>query len=194
MTESNKYAKTWLYKIVCKDVSVKDCYVGHTTNFTKRKHNHKHHCNNAASKEYNKPAYRFIREHGGFDNWVILIIETCSFRSMKDATDRERDLVQLLEASLNFEVPGRTMKEWTEQNKNKLKENHHQYFEQNKDRIKLRDAAYYQNNKSTIQEKRKERYVCTLCNCSVLTHTSARHDKTQKHLRAIESNTEPQEH
>ena len=80
MTDTNRYSKTWLYKIVCKDETIKDCYVGHTINFAKRKNNHKHHCNNPDSKEYDKQAYRFIRQHGGFDNWTILIIETGLFK------------------------------------------------------------------------------------------------------------------
>jgi hypothetical protein len=31
------YSKSIIYKIVCKDLDVKDCYVGSTTNFTNRK-------------------------------------------------------------------------------------------------------------------------------------------------------------
>ena len=27
------YDKTYFYKIVCKDLNIKDCYVGHTLNF-----------------------------------------------------------------------------------------------------------------------------------------------------------------
>ena len=38
------YGNTHFYKIVCKDVSIKECYVGHTTDFTKRKSQHKHLC------------------------------------------------------------------------------------------------------------------------------------------------------
>ena len=33
------YSKTHFYKIVCKELSVKDCYIGHTTNFNRRKGN-----------------------------------------------------------------------------------------------------------------------------------------------------------
>ena len=35
------YSNTYFYKIVCKDLNVTDCYVGHTLNFTKRKCTHK---------------------------------------------------------------------------------------------------------------------------------------------------------
>ncbi len=40
------YSKTIIYRIVCKDLSITECYVGHTTNFTKRKCQHKNDCNN----------------------------------------------------------------------------------------------------------------------------------------------------
>jgi hypothetical protein len=39
--ENIDYSKTIIYKIVCKDVNIKDCYVGSTTNFTNRKGQHK---------------------------------------------------------------------------------------------------------------------------------------------------------
>ena len=38
------YGKTIIYKIVCKELTIKDCYVGHTTDMTKRKHAHKFAC------------------------------------------------------------------------------------------------------------------------------------------------------
>ena len=34
------YSNTHFYKIVCKDLNIKDCYVGHTTNFKNKKYEH----------------------------------------------------------------------------------------------------------------------------------------------------------
>jgi len=42
--EQNKYKNTVIYKIYCKDANINDFYIGHTTNSTKRKHQHKGHC------------------------------------------------------------------------------------------------------------------------------------------------------
>jgi hypothetical protein len=39
------YSKTIIYRIVCKDVNVTECYIGQTTNFIKRKSQHKENCN-----------------------------------------------------------------------------------------------------------------------------------------------------
>ena len=47
------YQNTIIYKIVCNDLNVKDVYVGHTTDFTKRKSHHKSSCNNHNSKVHN---------------------------------------------------------------------------------------------------------------------------------------------
>ena len=44
------YSKTIMYKIVCNDLNVKDCYVGHTINWIKRKSSHKTSCNNPKKK------------------------------------------------------------------------------------------------------------------------------------------------
>ena len=35
------YSNTIIYKIYCNDSSVTDIYIGHTTNFIKRKYQHK---------------------------------------------------------------------------------------------------------------------------------------------------------
>ena len=53
------YSKTVIYKIQHLD---KDelLYVGHTTNFTKRKCLHKHNCKTKTS-----PLYKMMRENGG---------------------------------------------------------------------------------------------------------------------------------
>ena len=38
---SFEYSKNIIYKICCKDITIKDIYVGQTTNITKRRYNHK---------------------------------------------------------------------------------------------------------------------------------------------------------
>ena len=69
------YSKSSIYKIVCKDANIKDCYVGSTTNLTKRKYLHKSVCNNVNDKAYNCYLYQYIRENGGFHNWDFIEIE-----------------------------------------------------------------------------------------------------------------------
>ena len=62
------YSNTLFYKIVCNDLNIKECYVGHTTSFRKRKTVHKNTCNNPNVECHNMPLYKFIRANGGWDN------------------------------------------------------------------------------------------------------------------------------
>ena len=57
------YSKTIIYKIVCNDLTITEVYVGHTTNFIKRKAPHKYNCNNPNSKSYNFKIYNIIRNN-----------------------------------------------------------------------------------------------------------------------------------
>ena len=44
------YSQTIIYKICCKDPNITDIYIGHTSNFIQRKHNHKTNCCNIVVK------------------------------------------------------------------------------------------------------------------------------------------------
>ncbi len=95
------FSKTKIYKIVCKDVSIPDLYVGHTTNIVKRRSNHKDACCKEHNKEYNHYKYIFIRENGGWDNFEIVLMEDYPCNNVEEATRRERYWIENLNASLN---------------------------------------------------------------------------------------------
>jgi hypothetical protein len=84
------YSKTVIYKIVCNDLSILECYVGHMTDFTRRKSNHKGHCNNEYGKSYGLRLYKTIRENGGCDNWTMVEVEKYSCKDANEATAKER--------------------------------------------------------------------------------------------------------
>jgi predicted GIY-YIG superfamily endonuclease len=71
------YSETIIYKIVCKDETITECYVGHTTDFPQRKIQHKESCTNPLSRCYNLKVYEFIRANGGLDNWNMVEIIKC---------------------------------------------------------------------------------------------------------------------
>ena len=80
------YTKTIIYKIYCKDKHVDFLYINSTTDFVKRKYNHKR------DLELN-PQYLLsstINDNGGWNNWKIEIIEEYSCNSRKEANDREQ--------------------------------------------------------------------------------------------------------
>ena len=99
------YDNTIIYKLVCRDLSVKDVYVGHTTDFKNRKNQHKNSCNNEKAKDYSNRKYEFIREHGGWKNWEMVEIEKFPCKDSNEATARERYFYDKLQSSLNTYKP-----------------------------------------------------------------------------------------
>ena len=99
------YQNTIIYKIVCNDLNVKDVYVGHTTNFTKRKTRHKYDCINHNSKKRNLKVYETIRDNGGWENWSMIEIEKYNCNDCNEACSRERYWYELLNANLNMICP-----------------------------------------------------------------------------------------
>jgi hypothetical protein len=174
------YSKTIMYKLCCNDLNITDIYIGHTTDFKSRKRQHKSNCNNEKNKNYNFNVYQFIRNNGGWNNWSMIMIEEYSCSSLLEATKRERELIEELKANLNSQVPSRTIKEYYEDNKDKIKERKKEYYEDNKDKIKEKDKEYYENNKDKIKEKKKERFNCDCGGCYTYNH-KAQHEKTKRH-------------
>ena len=107
------YSKTVIYKIVCNDLDVKDHYVGSTTDFIKRKSRHKTNCNNENNKYYNLKVYKTIREHGGWSNWSMVVIEKFPCEDGNEARTRERFWFEVLDAKLNVRFPKRSDKEYS---------------------------------------------------------------------------------
>ena len=108
------YSKVVIYKIVCNDLNVSDCYVGHTTDFKSRKNCHKSKCNNENVKGYNSKVYKSLRENGGWNNWSMIEIEKYPCNDAHEARAKEREWYEKLSANLNFDVPGRSMQEYLE--------------------------------------------------------------------------------
>ena len=99
-------SKTMIYKIVCRDVSITDLYVGSTTNITMRRSCHRRVCNNPGGKGYNTYVYDFIRDNGGWDNWELILVENypeCT--TGEEGRKRERYWCDKLDASLNTRQP-----------------------------------------------------------------------------------------
>ena len=159
------YSKTVIYKIVCNDLNVKDVYVGHTTDFTKRKTTHKSHCLKEKDKKHNLKVYKTIRAHGGWDNWTMIEIEKYPCSDKNEACSRERYFYEILNANLNMICPTFN-------------------FEQHKDNVK----KYKKVHMEEIVEYVKKWNVNNDCECGG-TYTSkhkARHLKSIKHIEYME--------
>ena len=95
------YSKTIIYHFVCNDTSVIDTYVGHTTDFTKRKCRHKSACCNEKSRDYNLKLYKNIRDNGGWENWEMKPLEEFACENKIQACIREQYWIDKLQAKMN---------------------------------------------------------------------------------------------
>ena len=159
------YSNTTFYRIVCNDLNIKDCYIGHTTNFIKRKQYHKVCCNNQLSKKTNAKIYQFIRENGGWENWSMIMIEQISCENFNEACKLERKFLEEFNGTLNMIIPSRTKKEWNEDNKDKIKEYQKEYNKnykieiEKKEQYKEQYKKNYEINKDELNKKRREKYL-----------------------------------
>ena len=92
------YSNTIIYKICCKDETITDVYVGHTTNFTQRKYSHKIACNNL---ENTLKIYNVIRSNGDWDNWNMVEIAKYNCKDATEARIKEQEHYNELKSSLN---------------------------------------------------------------------------------------------
>lgn len=146
-----------IYKLVCKDPEILDTYVGSTMNYTKRKYMHKHHCTNEQAENHHLYVYKFIRDHGGWDNWQMLEICKASECTTKQELCRlERRYLEELKATLNKVVPTRTDHEYYVDNIEKHKERCKQYEEENKEKLNEYRKEYYQKTKEAKKPYRKQ--------------------------------------
>ena len=134
------FQNTVIYKIVCNDLNIEDVYVGHTTNFTKRKCAHKNNSKNQNGKKYEYKIYKTIREYGGFENWSMIEIEKYPCNDLQEALKKERYYYELLNAKLNTNYPSRGADEYDRTEYQKV------YKEKHKKHLNLYQDEYRENN------------------------------------------------
>ena len=139
------YNNTIIYKIehIEKDDLV---YVGHTTNWDRRKYSHKQRCNNKNDTKHNLKLYKMMRDNGGWEMFRMIEIEKYPCNDKREAEKRENDIMKELKSSMisirSF-ISEDDKKEWDKE-----------YYLKNKERLK----KYRDNNKDKICEKHKEYY------------------------------------
>ena len=161
------YSKTVIYKLVHKeDYDNANIYIGSTTDFTRRKNEHKKICSNEKQKDHNSKKYQYIREKGGWSEWNMVEIEKHPCNDGNEARAREEYWRSHFNSQLNTYRASRTDEKDKEIRKEYLKE-------------------YYENNIQKILEQKKEynkkKVVCE-CGCIVRSAGLTEHRKSQKHL------------
>lgn len=171
-------------------------------------------CHRSSYKQWKNGKNKFITafslfEKYGLDNCSIVLVENYPCESVDELRSRESYYIRNNKC-VNKCIPDRSMKEWYENNKCRIKEHRKIYLENNRDYIKEYKKIYrknnndhikeyqqqwisnnkeyfkdyYKNNKNHIKEYRKQRdsikYIC-FCGSSYCWCNKARHYKTMKH-------------
>ena len=170
------YQNGLIYKIVCNDTNIEDCYVGSTCNFNRRKQSHKYACNNENGKKYNLRIYKFIRDNGGWDNWSMITLEAFSCENKRELETRERKWLEDLKANLNCFIPTRTKKEYDKLDERKKYQKEYKQT----DKYKQQCQNYRDNNKQRIKERDSKLIECECGSISQIRQIT-RHKTSRKH-------------
>jgi len=198
------YQKGKIYKLWSPQGTEDEIYFGSTTDkLYKRKNQHK-------SKRNCKSSILFEK----YDDVRIEVLEEYPCNNKNELIKKEGEYIRNNKC-LNRNIPDRTIKEYRENNKDKiteyqkeyqqkwykinkkkLTEQHKNWNEQNKEVVAEQKKIYYQNNKEEIVEKRKERYeknketltekVTCVCGCIFRKDGLIRHQKNNKHIKLME--------
>jgi hypothetical protein len=155
------YSKNIIYKIQHNDDDSL-LYVGHTTNFIKRKSLHKYHCETHPS-----PVYKMIRDNGGWNCFTMIVIQNFPCETKMEARIEEDRMMREMKASMNtrraFTSPQERKdymkeykKEYYQSNREVINEKLKDYYRANKEQICEYKREYHQVNKEQIHEKKKE--------------------------------------
>ena len=177
------YSNSYIYKLCCKNVNIKEEYVGSTSNMRNRKYKHKQNCRNKTSIKYNYLVYQFIRNNGGFENWDMILVEKYNATDNADLRKRERYWKEQLQSSLNSnncyiskEEALTKKNEYYYNNKDEILLQMKIHRDKNPELYKKRRTQYYNDNKDEMNKN----YDCECGGKYTHAHKS-RHFKTVKH-------------
>tara|TARA_R110002153_G_C13112067_1_gene477773 strand:+ start:58 stop:750 length:693 start_codon:yes stop_codon:yes gene_type:complete len=159
------YSKSLIYKICCKDISVREMYIGSTTNHYKRTATHKCNCNNETGEKYNLKVYKFIREHGGWDNWEMVELYKYPCNSKQELAEEEGNAYDRFVCyfdMLNDQKPNRTKAEYD-------KEERQEYLNQkSKERYDANRERERREARERYHAKKEELNTPTPCECGLM--------------------------
>ena len=180
-------------KIYClKSCQTNDIYYGSTADTLYKRLS----CHKRDYKAYLKGIYHYVSSYEivKYNDCYIELFENYPCLNRDELRQREGEIIKSNKC-VNKCIPGRTNKEYCEDNKDKIAEHKKQYrednkkqfaeqkkeyYEDNKNTIIEKTKAYYEKNKDTILEKLKEKFECE-CGGKFTHQNKSTHLKTVKH-------------
>ena len=140
-----------IYKIVCNTTGI--MYIGSTceANLARRLSNHKSDFKRWKEKSKNVTASCEVIEN---NNYEIILIENYPCNSKDELHARERFFIENNHC-VNRSIPTRTMKEYDQDNKERIRETKKIYFAKNKQKIKEYQQQWYEDHKETVKAQNK---------------------------------------
>lgn len=139
-------------------------------------------------KRYLKGKYDYITSFEILknNNYEIKLLEKCD--NEIHMCNRERFYIKTFPCVNKYRgrVPGRTYKEWREDNREELAEKNKEWREDNREKFLEKQREYREENKVEIAEKRKQKITCP-CGSTLTIKHKARHEKSIKHKKYLEN-------
>tara|TARA_R110000803_G_scaffold202070_1_gene267046 strand:- start:43 stop:645 length:603 start_codon:yes stop_codon:yes gene_type:complete len=196
------YSKGFIYKLCCKDVNIKEIYIGSSLNYKSRKKAHKSTINCITARGYNTYKYQFIRNNGGWDNWDMIEVKKYPCNDKRELEAEEDKIMRELKASLNgknviYNDEDQKLRDhlYYMKNRDVIIKKSKDYYDKNKNPIKkirqqkeLKDMTssdkYYQLNKQKIKANQSIKIICE-CGREIRRCQKSIHIKTKIHLENI---------
>jgi hypothetical protein len=162
------YSKGVIYEIVCNDSNITNKYYGSTVDLEKREKEHKRNCRTPTDEHYNFKVYKYIREHGGFANWVV--------KSVKEYPC-ESDLELRMEEQTYIEL-----------DRSMCLNDRNAYLSKENKRIAVLSykKKHYYNNREKIIAYKNIKHTCE-CGGKYTNSGKATHTKTNKHQNYLQT-------
>ena len=199
------YENGKIYRIVG-NVQNSKCYIGSTVQpLSKRMGGHRGDYKRFQDRLKTKTMSFDLFDEYGIENCSIILIENYPCETKEELLKRERYWIETTEC-VNKIVPTRTIQEYQQENKEKikeyqkkyqkenkeiLKEYRKEYRQENKEILKEYEKEYRHNNKSVIADKKKEYYeqnrehinekIHCECGGSYKRQHKSIHEKSKKH-------------
>ena len=187
--KDDKRYEYFIYKLYNPDCDF--IYVGSTRDITARKNKHKSDCNNVNCPAYNSKIYKTIREHDGWDEWFMVVLEVMPDVTKLEAEMQEDVYRMKLNATMNTYRATRGLMTEQEYNKQHYIENREHYqeykkqrYQDNREQIKEKQHQYYEDNREQLKEKSKQKHDCE-CGGRYTQSHKLQHMKSKKHQKYI---------
>lgn len=113
-----------------------------------------------------------------YEDVFIDLIENFPCENKKQLLEREGFFIKNIPC-VNTQIQGRTMKQYREDNKAKLKKQRKEYKIKNREKINKYDIEYYHKNKNKINKKRNVKILCEICKKEISKSNLKRHQKSK---------------